>query len=52
MVQPSRYLADLIIPQGATNKAALEVLYGKMRDLLSGRQQPDGLIRDKEQPEY
>ena len=45
MVQPSRYLADLIIPQGASNRAALEVLYGKIRDLLSGRKQPTGIIR-------
>lgn len=48
MVQPCRYLADLIIPQGATNLVALEVLYGKIRDLLSGREKPSGLIKNKE----
>ncbi|MBU1106755.1 MAG: uridine kinase [Candidatus Riflebacteria bacterium] len=48
MVQPSRYLADLIIPQGASNLVALEVLYGKIRDLLSGGDKPDGLIRNSE----
>lgn len=47
MVQPSRYLADLIIPQGANNLAALEVLYGKIRDLLSNSK-PDGFIRNHE----
>lgn len=47
MVQPSRYLADLIIPQGANNLAALEVLYGKIRDLLSNNK-PDGFIRNRE----
>ena len=48
MVQPSRYLADLIIPQGASNRAGLEVLYGKIRDLLSGGDKPDGFITGKE----
>ncbi|GAB4269911.1 MAG: uridine kinase [Candidatus Rifleibacteriota bacterium] len=48
LVQPSRYLADLIIPQGASNLAALEVLYGKIRDLLSRSEQPNGLIKGKE----
>lgn len=47
LVQPSRYLADLIIPQGANNLAALEVLYGKIRDLL-GSKNPDGFIRSSE----
>ncbi|MDN5279818.1 MAG: uridine kinase [Clostridiales bacterium] len=44
MVQPSRYLADLIIPQGASNRAGLEVLYGKIRDLLSKSDKPDGFL--------
>lgn len=48
MVQPSRYLADLIIPQGATNLAGLEVLYGKIRDLLSKGDQPHGFITGQE----
>ncbi len=48
MVQPSRYLADLIIPQGATNLAALEVLYGKIRDLLSTGDSPNGFIKNRE----
>ncbi|MFZ5951350.1 MAG: uridine kinase [Candidatus Rifleibacteriota bacterium] len=48
MVQPSRYLADLIIPQGATNLAGLEVLYGKIRDLLSKSNHPHGFIEGQE----
>lgn len=48
LVQPSRYLADLIIPQGATNLVALEVLYGKIRDLLSDGNEPSGLIHKSE----
>ncbi len=48
MVQPSRYLADLIVPQGASNRVALEVLYGKIRDLLSGRDKPNGIIKKEE----
>lgn len=48
LVQPSRYLADLIIPQGATNLAALEVLYGKIRDLLSKGENPNGFITGSE----
>ncbi|EKD82328.1 MAG: Uridine kinase, partial [uncultured bacterium] len=48
MVQPSRYLADLIIPQGASNLVALEVLYGKIRDLLSTGDHPDGFIKNSE----
>lgn len=47
MVQPSRYLADLIIPQGASNRVALEVLYGKIRDLLTS-DKPDGFIKNEE----
>jgi uridine kinase len=47
MVQPSRYLADLIIPQGASNLVALEVLYGKIRDLLAS-DKPHGFITSKE----
>ena len=35
MVQPSRYLADIIIPQGVTNRAGLEVVFGKINDLLT-----------------
>jgi uridine kinase len=48
MVQPSRYLADLIIPQGASNLAGLEVLYGKIRDLLSRGDHPNGFINGQE----
>ena len=48
LVQPSRYLADLIIPQGATNLAGLEVLYGKIRDLLSRGDHPNGFITGQE----
>lgn len=48
LVQPSRYLADLIIPQGATNLAALEVLYGKIRDLLSKGDSASGFITGTE----
>jgi uridine kinase len=48
MVQPSRYLADLIIPQGANNLVALEVLYGKIRDLLSTGGKMDGFIKKSE----
>lgn len=48
MVQPSRYLADLIIPQGASNLAGLEVLYGKIRDLLSKGDHPNGFINNQE----
>jgi uridine kinase len=48
LVQPSRYLADLIVPQGANNLAALEVLYGKIRDLLSKGDSPNGFIRNSE----
>lgn len=48
LVQPSRYLADLIIPQGASNLVALEVLYGKIRDLLSNGNEPNGLIHKSE----
>ena len=48
LVQPSRYLADLIIPQGATNLVALEVLYGKIRDLLSTGNMPNGFIHKNE----
>lgn len=48
MVQPSRYLADIIIPQGATNLVALEVIYGKIRDLLSTGEDPTGFIQDSE----
>jgi uridine kinase len=44
LVQPSRYLADIIIPQGITNRAGLEVVYGKINDLLSTGH-PSGLIR-------
>lgn len=51
LVQPSRYLADLIIPQGANNLAALEVLYGKIRDLLSNKN-PNGFISSKESSEF
>ncbi len=47
LVQPSRYLADLIIPQGASNLVALEVLYGKIRDLLAS-ERPHGFIKSKE----
>ena len=47
LVQPSRYLADLIIPHGASNRAGLEVLYGKIRDLLSSDRQ-DGFLTSKE----
>ncbi|MBF0547862.1 MAG: uridine kinase [Candidatus Riflebacteria bacterium] len=45
LVQPSRYLADVIIPQGISNVVGLEVLFGKINDLLRGH--PDGLIRKK-----
>ena len=48
MVQPSRYLADLIVPQGANNLVALEVLYGKIRDLLSYENKNHGLIHSQE----
>lgn len=48
MVQPSRYIADLIVPQGANNLVALEVLYGKIRDLLSCEEKNHGLIHSKE----
>lgn len=48
LVQPSRYLADLIIPQGASNLVALEVLYGKIRDLLSNGNEPSGVIHKSE----
>jgi uridine kinase len=48
LVQPSRYLADLIIPQGASNLVALEVLYGKIRDLLSSGDDPNGIIHKSE----
>jgi len=34
LVQPSRYVADLIIPHGSNNQVGLEVLYGKINDLL------------------
>lgn len=43
LVQPSRYLADLIIPQGSNNLTALEVLFGKIRDLIS-KDNPSGII--------
>lgn len=35
LVQPSRYLADIIIPQGVSNRAGLEVVFGKINDLLT-----------------
>ncbi|HOY67291.1 MAG TPA: uridine kinase [Candidatus Ozemobacteraceae bacterium] len=35
LVQPSRYVADLIIPHGSNNQVGLEVLYGKINDLLT-----------------
>jgi len=43
LVQPSRYIADLIIPHGSNNLVALEVLFGKIKDLLL-TSQPTGLI--------
>ena len=47
LVQPSRYLADLIIPQGPPT-SSLEVLYGKIRDLLSTGNMPNGFIHKNE----
>jgi uridine kinase len=44
LVQPSRYLADIIIPQGVNNRVGLEVLCGKINDLLSSGQ-VSGLIK-------
>ncbi|MBF0406717.1 MAG: uridine kinase [Candidatus Riflebacteria bacterium] len=43
MVQPSRYFADIVIPQGVTNVAGIEVIFGKINDLLRGN--PSGLLR-------
>ncbi|MBF0502461.1 MAG: uridine kinase [Candidatus Riflebacteria bacterium] len=45
LVQPSRYFADIVIPQGSNNVVGLEVLFGKISDLL--RSHPDGLIRKR-----
>lgn len=50
LVQPSRYLADIVMPQGANNLVALEVLYGKIRDLLSSGDHPHGFINNSEKP--
>lgn len=50
LVQPSRYLADLIIPQGANNRAGLEVIFGKINDLLANGR-PSGLITRTPEPE-
>lgn len=50
LVQPSRYFADLIVPQGAGNLVALEVLFGKIRDLLAGSDAPSGFISGSECP--
>jgi hypothetical protein len=38
----------LIIPQGASKLAGLEVLYGKIRDLLSRGDHPNGFINGQE----
>lgn len=40
LVQPSRYVADLIIPHGSNNQVGLEVLYGKINDLLHNAKPP------------
>ncbi|HEY9071792.1 MAG TPA: uridine kinase [Candidatus Ozemobacteraceae bacterium] len=40
LVQPSRYVADLIIPHGSNNQVGLEVLYGKINDLLTTAGKP------------
>ncbi|MFZ2957575.1 MAG: uridine kinase [Candidatus Ozemobacteraceae bacterium] len=45
LVQPSRYFADIVIPQGSNNVVGLEVLFGKINDLL--RNHADGLIRKR-----
>ncbi len=38
LVQPSRYFSDVIIPQGLNNRVGLEVLFGKINDLLTSGQ--------------
>ncbi len=43
LVQPSRYVADIIIPQGSNNLVGLEVLFGKINDLLTS-DHPSGLV--------
>lgn len=35
LVIPSRYLADIIVPQGVNNHIGLEVIFGRIRDLLA-----------------
>lgn len=43
LVQPSRYMADIVVPGGMTNLVGIEVLFGKLNDLL--RTHPDGKVR-------
>lgn len=47
LVLPSRYLADLIIPQGSNNHVALEVLFGRIRDLLASGGKSAGIIKTR-----
>ena len=35
-VEPSKRWADLIIPEGGDNRVALDMILGKLRDVLSG----------------
>ncbi len=50
LVQPSRYVADVIIPGGVSNRVGLEVLFGKLNDLLA-RGNFSGVVGRPEQPE-
>ncbi len=51
LVQPSRYLADVIIPQGSNNRAGLEVIFGKINDLLTNGKKCNGVIPSLKAPE-